>query len=334
MKKTKLLLSITIALAMHFVCFAQADNDNDNDHKKKYDFVKTKTISKTYSVAGGNKLDISNSFGKVEVHTWNKNEIRVEVNVEVSANKEASAVKLLDGINISEKQSGNEVSFKTNINTHNNGKNEKSSMEVNYNIYMPETNELEVVNEFGPTIIPDFKGRVNLHNKFGPLTTGDLPDAKNITVEFSKGDFGNIANGNISIKFSSANFKRLTGNTKLSFEFCSASKVSIDNGLTALDLNASYSTVNLRPSGGLPASYTINTSFGNFKNNTGIKFSSDEEEENNGPKFDFKYEGKSGSGNIPVKIKTSFGKVILGEASEEDMKEEGKEKQKQKRKTT
>lgn len=334
MKKTKLLLSISIAFAMQAVCFAQTGNDNDNDHKKKYDFVKTKTINKTYTVASGDKLDISNSFGKVEVHTWNKNEIKVEVSVEVSAVKESSAIKLLDGISISEKQSGGDVSFKTTINNHNNGKNEKSSMEVNYNVYMPETNELQVTNEFGPTIIPDFKGRVNLHNKFGPLTTGDLSDVKNITVEFSSGDFGSIANGNISIKFSSANFKKLTGNTKLSFEFCSASKVSIDNALTSLDLNASYSTVNLRPSNGLSAAYTISTSFGSFKNGTGIKFSSDEDEEDKGPKFDYKYEGRSGSGNIPIKIKTSFGKIILGEASEDDMKDEGKEKQKQKRRTT
>ncbi|MBL0358738.1 MAG: hypothetical protein IPP72_18565 [Chitinophagaceae bacterium] len=179
---------------------------------------------------------------------------------------------------------------------------------------------------------PDYKGRVDLTSKFGSLTTRALSDVKNILVEFGKGNFESIGNGNITIKFSSASFGKLSGNIKLKFEFCSASRINVDNSLTSLDLNASYSTVNLKPVNGLAASYTIATSFGSFKNNTGIKFESDEEEEDKGPKFDFKYEGKTGNGSIPVKVKTSFGKIILGEASEEDMKEEGK--QKSKRKTT
>lgn len=330
MKKITLLFSIILVSLVHSTAVAQ--NDNENDNRKKYGFVKNKSVNKTYTVAPGDKLSIANSFGKVEVHTWNKNEIKVDVSVEVTANKEALAQKILDGISISEKQRSGDITFKTSINGNSSGKNDKSSMEVNYSIYMPETNELDLSNEFGATTIPDFKGRVDLTSKFGSLTTGALADVKNIVVEFGKGNFESIANGNITVKFSSASFGKLSGNTKLRFEFCSASKVNLDNGLTSLDLNASYSTVNLKPAGGLPASYSIATSFGSFKNTTGIKFESDEEEEDKGPKFDFKYEGKSGSGQIPVKVKTSFGKIILGEASDEDMKEEGK--QKSKRKTT
>jgi len=331
MKKTKVLLSILVAIAFHTSIFAQHEDDNDFDNRKKYEFVKTKAVNKTYTVSSGDKLSIINSFGKVEVHTWNKNEIKVDVNVEATANKEALAQKILDGIIITESQSSGDVSFKTKINGNSSGKNDKSSMEVNYSIYMPETNELDLSNEFGSTTIPEFKGKVDLTSKFGSLTTGALSNVKSIVVEFGKGNFESVENGNITIKFSSASFGKLTGNTKLRFEFCSASKVNLDNGLTGLDLTASYSTVNLKPASGLSASYSISTSFGSFKNTTGIRFESDEEDEDKGPKFDFKYEGKAGSGSIPIKAKTSFGKIILGEASEDDMKED---KPKSKRKTT
>ena len=104
----------------------------------------------------------------------------------------------------------------------------------------------------------------------------------------------------------------------------------MDNNLTGLELNTSYSTINLRPAANLSAAYVVNTSFGSFKNRSGIKFDSDKDDED-GPKFDFRYEGKSGNGSVPVKIKDSFGKIILGDANQEDIDED---KPKHKRKTS
>lgn len=328
MTKIKILCSLLIALGIQAIAFAQDDNDN----QKKYQFVKNKVVNKTYTVGQGDKFSVANSFGKVEIHTWNKNEIKVDVTVEVTANKESLAQKIFDGISISDNQSGGDVSFKTNMKGVSNDKTDKSTTEVNYSIYMPETNELHLSNEFGPVTVPDFKGKVDLTSKFGSITTGNLSSVKSILVEFGKGDFESINNGDITIKFSSASLGKLTGSTKLKLEFCSATKVNLDNALSSLDVNASYSTVNLKPANALSASYTVSTSFGSFKNTTGIKFDSDEEDNQDGPKFDYKYEGRSGNGTVPVKVKTSFGKIILGEASEEDMKDDNK--QKSKRKTT
>ncbi len=333
MKKTKILLSLLLAFSLHTTCSAQNDNGNVNDSRKKYEFVKTKSVNKTYVVSIGNKLKVSNSFGKVEVHTWNRNEIKVEVNVEATANKEALAQKIIDGISIDEKQGGGDISFKTDIKSNTKGKSDKSSIEINYSIYMPASNELELSNEFGATVLPDFKGRVDLNSKFGSLTTGALTDVKNINVEFGSANLQSVNNGHITIKFSSATLGKLSGNATVKFEFCSSSTIAIDNSLTSLDLNASYSTLNLKPAAGLPAAYHISTSFGSFKNRTGITFSSDEDEDSDkGPRFDFTYDGKSGSGSIPVKVKTSFGNIILGEPTKDDLQDDGK--QKSKRKTT
>ena len=268
----------------------------------------------------------------MEVHTWSKNEIKVDVTVEVSANAESLAQKIIDGINISDSRSGSEVVFKTTIKGTNNSKKEKSTMKVNYDISMPASNPLEIVNQFGATIIPDFKGEVELTSKFGSLTTGSLSNVKSVDVEFGKAKIESAANGSVSIKYSSAEIGKLVGNVKLDLEFSSATRINFDNSLTGLKANVSYSTINLRPVGDVSASYNISTSFGNFKNKSSVKFDSDEDDDDNkGPKFDHNYNGKSGNGSIPVKINSSFGKVILGEASADDM--EGKEKSKGKTST-
>ena len=124
MKKMKFLCS----LALVAFAIAPALAQNEKEKKTKYEFVKTKSVNKTYTVSGTDKLSIANSFGTVELHTWNKNEIKVDVSIEVSSNKEAFAQKLIDGITVSNNQGGDGISFKTSINGSNNSKNEKSSM--------------------------------------------------------------------------------------------------------------------------------------------------------------------------------------------------------------
>jgi hypothetical protein len=326
---------LLLIMLMQVNLFAQNDNDNDNDNKKKYEFVKTKAVNRSYNVTSTDKLHIQNSFGSVKVITWDRNEIKVDVYIEVSASTEALAQKMIDRISVNDGQNGREITFKTVIKDGNNSKGEKSTMHINYSISMPANNPLTVKNEFGATTIPDYRGEVDLTSKFGSLTTGNLINIKSINVEFGKANLANITDAPVTIKFSSAVISKLSGTVKLNLEFCSSVRLNLDNNLTNLDLKTSYSTVNLKPMGELPASYTIFTSFGSFKNNSGIKFSSDEDDDNQkGPKFDYEYSGKTGSGSIPVKVKSSFGKIIVGEASEADMKDKEKSKSMNKSKTS
>ena len=324
MKKIVKLFSIILPLfVLQQNVFAQ------NDNNKKYEFVKNKAIDKSYTVSSSDKLTIQNSFGAVQVHTWTKNEIKIDVIVEVSANSEAVAQRIIDGINVDDSKSGRDILFKTSIKGANTSKNEKNTMKVNYEISMPSSNPLKIINEFGAIVLPDYKGEVELTSKFGSLTTGALSNVKSVDVEFGKANIESIVDGPISIKYSSAEIGKLSGKIKLDLEFSSATKIKIDNSLTSLDAKVSYSTVNLRPVGDLPATYIISTSFGSFKNRTNIKFDSDENtDDDKGPKFDHNYNGKSGNGSIPIKLNTSFGNIILGEATDDDMKDKDKSKSK------
>ena len=329
-----LMMSLIFLLSLSLRAQNDNDNDNDNnDHQKKLEFVKKKSVNKSYNVSSSDKLNIKNSFGTVEVHVWDKNEIKVDVNIEVSANTDAVAQKILDRISVSDEQKGKEISFETNLKDVNNSHGEKSTMSINYMISMPASNPLQIKNEFGTTTLPDYKGEADLTSKFGKLNTGDLSNVKNISIEFGKAKLGNISGGSLSIKYSSASIVRLSGNIKMNLEFSSKVILNLDNNLSSLDLKASYSTVNLKPIGDLPASYTVSTSFGSFKNKTGIKFSSDEDNDDHGPKFDHQYTGKSGSGNVSVKVKSDFSTVILGEASAEEMEDKHKDKDKEKHKS-
>ena len=323
-KLFNLLLPVVLVMQLNVV----AQNGNDNENNKKYEFSKSRAVSKSYNVSASDKLNIDNSFGKVEVHTWDRNEIKVDITIEVSASREELAQKILDGITITDAQKAKDISFKTSVKGGNNYKGEKSTMRVNYSISMPAVNPLSIENEFVATVLPDYRGEVELVSKFGSLTTGSLPNVKKLEVEFGQAKIESISNGNISIKYSNASFGKISGNIKLNMEFSTGVKIAIDNTLTSLEVKASYSTINIKPSADMSASYTVNTSFGNFKNRTSIKFEGDDEDDSKGPKFDHKYTGRSGSGAAPVKVNSSFSNIILGEPAEGDIKDKHKSKSK------
>jgi hypothetical protein len=89
--------------------------------------------------------------------------------------------------------------------------------------------------------------------------------------------------------------------------------------------------VNLKP-GNLSASYTISTSFGSVVDRSSIGVKRTDTPDKYGPDSDKTFEGKSGSGSAKIDIKSSFGRIILGEPTAEDMKDK-KEKSKNKSKS-
>jgi hypothetical protein len=308
-----------------------AQEGKNKGERQKYEFVKEKNISKTYP-ASGNKLSIENSFGHVKVIAWDKNEIKVDVHIETSSNQEDVAQKTFDAISVTDKQQGGEISFKTSIGNNNkNGcKNCKSSMNIDYEVHLPTSVALNVENSFGNTEVPDYSGAVSLTCKFGALTTGSLANAKDITVEFGGATIRSVSNVDATFKFSQITIDNLGGKNKINLEFCDATKIGLDKNLGSLNLNESYSTVNIKP-GNLSASYTVATSFGSFTDRTSTGVKRTDTPDKYGPDSDKTFEG--GSGAAKIDIKSSFGRIILGEATADDMKEkEKKDKSKNKNK--
>ncbi len=329
----KKLFKITLTLVLLFSTvqlFAQKEKEKE---KKRYEHFKERTISKTYP-ASGNSLNIDNSFGDVVVTTWDKNEIKVDIHIEASSDNKEHAEKTFANIDVADNKEGNKISFKTTTNkknekdNHSECKNCHSNMHINYTIQMPASNALSIENSFGSIKLPDYSGTVSLTSKFGSLTAGNLPKTDKLNVEFGKADIKSISNATAVFKFSNINVENLSGSNKIDMEFCSSSKMNLNSDLSSLTLKGSYSTINLRPAVNLSVNYNISTSFGSFKNKTNTDIKRSDTPEKYGPDSDKKYEGKSGSGAAKVDVKSSFGSIILGDATDEEMKSKNKSKDK------
>jgi hypothetical protein len=320
-KPTTMKKIITGVFSVLFLLSAVTLSAQKEKGREKYEFVKEKSISKTYP-ASGNKLSIDNSFGQVKFIAWDKNEIKVDIHIEASSNQENFAQKIFDAISVSDKQQGSEIEFKTKIDNkgNDNCKNCKSNMHIDYEVHLPISVALNVTNSFGDIELPDYTGALSVTSKFGKLVAGSLSNLKDIGVEFGSATIKNISNIDATFKFSRIDIANLGGKNKIKLEFCDATKIALDNNLTSLNLHESYSTVNIKP-GNISASYTISTSFGSVvdRSNAGIRRT--DTPDKYGPDSDKTYEGKSGTGSAKIEIRSSFGKIIVGEPTEEDLKD-------------
>jgi hypothetical protein len=294
---------------------------------------KKRTYSKSYPLSASERVSLSNQFGELKIIPWDKPEIRVDVTIVTRASTDALAQRIMDKIRIEDGKTGEGVYFRTKMNDmkgdwgNKKGEYKEQGMQIDYAVYMPSSATLKAANSFGPMVIPDYRGAVELESKFGRLATGKLQNPKSILVEFGSANIGGANGGTITVKFSKAEIGPLSGNVTLRVEFSDAIKVGMNNNVSALDLKASYSQVYLDVPENLSASFAVHTSFGEFNNKTSFPIrDTREDDDRHGPKFDKDYSGNAGAGASKVKVRAEFGEVTLGHNLRVDMSENKKSK--------
>lgn len=300
--KTGMLLLLCLSYTVHGLA---AGNDPVVEKRKVY--------NKTYSLSRDQKVSIRNSFGTVYVNNYKGSEVKVEVTMIAKAGTDAVAQSVLDNISIID-NNGSTVSFETKIDGNNNGNKDRKGgtkgMEVNYQVYMPDRNPLELQNEFGKTTVESRDGLTDITQKFGELNVGSLTNVEQVRVEFGSINAEKLSGGKTSFSYSEVKVKQFSGAVKSTLEFCSKTRLGIGSDVSEISINNSYSDIELELPADFNATYEIYTNFGDFVNNTDfIIRDADENSEDDGPKFDHDFKGRSGNGRCSVKIRSSFGKI-------------------------
>ena len=326
-------------------------NFNTSDDKKLQEQIKSgdvvekvKNYSKSYSVDGNDKLVINNTYGKVTVNTWAKNEFKVDVQIKAYANEEEDAQKMLDNISITDSKENSVISFKTNIErTQNNngnnfwgtwfsnGKSNTRKSEINYIIYMPTKSQLQISNRYGATILPDLQGKLIIDNSYGSLTGKNLSNpaneikvrygsanienlgSSNLTVSYGSLNLGEADKLNADVSYSSAKIGKLTTSATINVRYSGGLQIAdVDKNMRNLSVNSSYSTVKL----GLPenenADIDVTVRYGSFNYGSRsvslVNQGQDDDRHYTSTKV---YKGKLGKGdsNKVITIKSNYGSV-------------------------
>lgn len=161
---------------------------------------KREVIEKSFPVTASTGLDITNQFGEVHVDTWDRNELKVRIEIIVNGKTDDRAQKMLDKIDI-DIEEGGEISFVTRISGNTNTK-DGESFEINYKVSYPSGNQLSIDNRFGDTYVGSRSGSTDLEISYGNLKTEDFTGFLNLELSFGKGSVGSTKESEIDVRYS------------------------------------------------------------------------------------------------------------------------------------
>ena len=162
-KQIQILLAIVMAIPMLSIA---------NPGKKTWDYEKTKTITKGYSVNANALLRINNKYGNVDVISWEQNRIEIEVTITVKGNSESKVISRLEQIDVNFTNSPNEVSAKTVLGNSSNNwfkSNNNMNYQIDYKIKMPVTNSADLTNDYGTISLNEIQGKADINCDYGKL---------------------------------------------------------------------------------------------------------------------------------------------------------------------
>lgn len=212
--KTTLLYKLLFAfILIPTIGFATGTKEFKGKHTRE------KTITKEYTVDADATLKVMNSYGNINISTYEGSTITFEVYIKTNGNDLEKVEKKLEDINVEFNASSNMVVAKTTFNKNkskswwNWGKSKKVNMEINYMIKMPITNNIDLSNDFGSIDLDKIEGRARISCDYGKITTKELmADNNDISFDYTNNCyFEYIKSGKITADYSSYSVGKAKG---------------------------------------------------------------------------------------------------------------------------
>ncbi len=164
--------------------------------------TKTKEISKNYNVSGSGNMSVDGKYGDIQIETWDKDEVNVEIKIEVTKRSESKAQHYLDKITIDiDDASSNNLAFKTRINGSLDNSN-SDKIKIDYRIKVPESLNLKLRNSYGNLYLQGASGKISLNVSYGNMKIGDLSGPTDIKLSYGNGEINKIIDGDIEVRYS------------------------------------------------------------------------------------------------------------------------------------
>jgi hypothetical protein len=156
----------------------------------KQDFERK--ISKSFNVDSDADVRLANKYGEINVETWDRNEVKIDVRIKVSARDEDAANDTFDRISIDFSGSSSSVSATTSLDSPNRGSwwkklmgsSSSSDFRIYYKVMMPATVSLNTEAKYCDVMLPDLSGSTVLYVAYGDLKAGDLTNRNEISVSY------------------------------------------------------------------------------------------------------------------------------------------------------
>jgi hypothetical protein len=231
---------------------------------------RSKSFSKTFAADQSDKINLSNEYGSIVIKTWDRKEVKVDVQILAYSNNEEDTQKLLDEVSIDAGKSGDLISFTTKISGRNNnwgvgsrnGRKWRREVRINYVVYMPAVNALNVSQQYGNVTMADFSGPLSAKVQYGNFKAGNLSNSNNyLSVQYGNTEvvqinratikhqygsglsLGTVGALNLTAQYVKTDIKAITGDAVINQEYGEGLTLGTVGHLT---LDAQYTKVRIQ----------------------------------------------------------------------------------------
>lgn len=171
-------------------------------------FEDSKFIRKGVSASDDFELEIKNKHGRIDVMTWDKDSVVLEISISVSSNKLERVTTILEQVDVLFSEHDDYLAASTEWGG---GANElrvdviklfdEQTIKVDYKVWMPESTELELENKFGDISMENCTGKLKIDLAHGDFKAHQIKRAKSIKVQYGDINIKELKEGNIITKF-------------------------------------------------------------------------------------------------------------------------------------
>ena len=199
---------LLILLALMLLALLSRSLASAQDHTDK------RSVRRSFPVSLETTLEVHNKYGKIQVATWDKDSVAIEVDINLSESKSSKLKKLKEGTQISftgtksyiiaktviESESGRIASELKSISNTISGSNKR--IEINYMVYLPAHMDVVLNNKFGDIYMDDLDGQVDITLSNGVLKANRLKGNASISLSFGNGMIKSLGSANLKLSYS------------------------------------------------------------------------------------------------------------------------------------
>ncbi|MCC7244746.1 MAG: hypothetical protein IT269_03625, partial [Saprospiraceae bacterium] len=179
-------------LLMVLALFWSGQSFGENPFKPTQEFIRS--LSRQFDTDAKGTTALYNKYGQIKVNTWSNNKVKIDVQIVVNARNQKEADKMFERINVNFTNAWGYVKAETFISETMYGGwwfNENSNCQdfkINYDIWMPENNQLDLKNKYGNSWVSKLNGKLLAEIKYGDLHAEIISNDADLNIAYGKAD--------------------------------------------------------------------------------------------------------------------------------------------------
>ncbi|WP_420323007.1 hypothetical protein [Flagellimonas sp.] len=220
-----------------------------NTGKLKGKYTKEKTIKKEFDVNSDALFKVKNSYGNLNLTSWNEDRVVIEVHIKTNGNNKEKVQKRLDEIDVDFETSSSLVSAITRFGDSgrnwgwNWGKRNNVNVQVNYTIKLPVKNSVHLSNDYGDIYLDRIDGHAKINCDYGKIDIGELRGRNNeLRFDYtSRSNFEYINSAEIIADYSGFTIEK-AGDLTIKADYTNA----VINQMGNLEYSSDYGSIEVK----------------------------------------------------------------------------------------